>query len=24
MIAIDTKFGYRVISGSYLMEKILD
>ena len=24
MIAIDTKFGYRVISGAYLMEKILD
>ncbi len=24
MIAIDTKFGYRVISGAYLMEKTLD
>jgi GNAT superfamily N-acetyltransferase len=24
MIAIDTKFGYRLISGSYLMEKVLD
>lgn len=24
MIAIDTRFGYRVISGAYLMEKILE
>jgi mycothiol synthase len=24
MIAIDMKFGYRLISGSYLMEKVLD
>jgi GNAT superfamily N-acetyltransferase len=24
MIAIDTRFGYRVVSGAYLMEKILE